>query len=145
MYQLFFVSSFSIAKNAEWTWTEFYWRTFHSETRVSSEDSRLLLLQMEPVYCSQTQCRCTHATCMCCTPPMTSLKWLLVDEPRGHWGYKNIVGDAMKMFLCKKKFVLNPNPYLVRHLRISCKHVQLIVNSNLLLYNNTFKWDGHGQ
>ena len=40
MYYLFFVLSFSIAKNAEWTWTEFYWRTFHSETRVSSEDSR---------------------------------------------------------------------------------------------------------
>ena len=49
---------FYIAKNAEWTWTEFYWRTFHSETRVSSEDSRLLLLQMEPVYCSQTQSTC---------------------------------------------------------------------------------------
>lgn len=47
-----FTSSFSIAENAEWTWTEFYWRSFHSETRVSSEDSRLLLLQMEPVYCS---------------------------------------------------------------------------------------------
>lgn len=58
MYQLFFVSSFSIAKNAEWTWTEFYWRTFHSETRVSSEDSRLLLHQMKPVYCGQTQCTC---------------------------------------------------------------------------------------
>ena len=55
---MFFVISFSIAKNAEWTWTEFYWRTFHTETRVSSEDSRLLLHQMKPVYCGQTRCTC---------------------------------------------------------------------------------------
>lgn len=97
-----FVSSFSIAKNAEWTWTEFYWRTFHSETRVSSEDSRLILIQMD-LFTVAIYSMYMNATCKFGTPPMTFFKWLLVDEPRGHWGNKNIVGYAMKIFLCKKK------------------------------------------
>ena len=106
MYQLFFVSSFSIAKNAEWTWTEFYWRTFHSETRVSSEDSRLLLHQMKPVYCGQTQCTCMLPARVALPLRLSSSDYYtsLVDEPHGHWGYKNIVGDAMKIFCVKKSF-----------------------------------------
>ena len=45
-----------------------------------------------------------YATCTRGTPPKTFFKWLLVDEPHGHWGYKNIVGDAMKIFCVKKSF-----------------------------------------
>ena len=45
-----------------------------------------------------------YATCTHGTPPKTFFKWLLVDEPHGHWGYKNIVVDAMKIFCVKKSF-----------------------------------------
>lgn len=99
----FFVSSFCIAKNAEWTWTEFYWWTFHSETRVSFEDSRLLLLQMEPVCCSQTQCTCmlpAHVALPLWLPASDYLWMNLVDIE----DTKTLLVMQWKYFCVKKIF-----------------------------------------